>query len=58
MFLSMGLDANLDKTKAMVCTSRFIWWDWGKVAYKRQATGGGRISGRGRRRGWVAPSAV
>ena len=26
------------KTKAMVCTLRFIWGKWGEMAYKRRAT--------------------
>ena len=38
---SMGLGANLEKTKAMVCTPRFIWGKWGETVYKRQATGKG-----------------
>ena len=29
MFLRMGLNANLNSTKAMVCTLRCIWGDWG-----------------------------
>ena len=29
MFWQMGLDTNLDKTKAVVCTPRFIWVKWG-----------------------------
>ena len=29
MFWHMGLDTNLDKTKAMVCTPGFIWVKWG-----------------------------
>ena len=37
----MGLGANLEKTKAMVCTPRFIWGKWGETVYKRQATGKG-----------------
>ena len=34
---------NLDKTKAMVCTPRFIWGKWGELAYKICATGEGEI---------------
>ena len=29
MFLRMGLETNLEKTKAMICTSGFIWREWG-----------------------------
>ena len=35
------LEANFKKTKAMVCTPRFIWGKWGWIAYKQQATGWG-----------------
>ena len=35
----MGLETNLYKTKAMVCTPGFIWGKVGGVAYKRGATG-------------------
>ena len=38
MFCKMGLDVNLKKTKAMVCTPDLIWRKWGDQAYKRQAT--------------------
>ena len=41
MIFSMGLEANLEKTKAMVCTPRFIWRKWGETAYKKQAKGEG-----------------
>ena len=29
MFLRMGLETNLEKTKAMVCTPGLIWVKWG-----------------------------
>ena len=35
----MGLEANLKKNKAMVCTPRFIWGNWWETAYKRRAMG-------------------
>ena len=38
MFRGMGLETNLKKTKAMVCTPGFIWGKWGEMAYKRLAT--------------------
>ena len=41
MFHIMGLETNLDNTKAMVCTPGFIWGEWGEKAYKRRATGEG-----------------
>ena len=34
MFRRMGLDANLEKTKLMVCTPRLIWGKWEEMAYK------------------------
>ena len=37
----MGLEANLKKTKVVVCTPRFIWGNWGETAYKRRETGEG-----------------
>ena len=37
----MGLEMNLEKTKAMVCTPGFIWGNWGELAYKGHATGEG-----------------
>ena len=39
MFLRMGLETNLDKTKAMVCNPGFIWRKWGELAYNRRETG-------------------
>ena len=39
MFRMMGLETNLDKTNSMVCTSRFVWGEWGEQAYMQQATG-------------------
>ena len=41
MFHRMGLDANLKKTNAMVCTPRFVRWEWEEKAYKKWATGKG-----------------
>ena len=41
MFHRMGIDANLEKTNAMVCMHGFIWGKWGEVAYKRRTTGEG-----------------
>ena len=41
LFRRMGLETNLDKTKAMVCTPGFIWGKWGELAYKWWATGEG-----------------
>ena len=38
MFERVGLQMNLDKTKAMICTPGFIWGQHGAEAYKRQAT--------------------
>ena len=37
----MGIDNNLKKNKAMVCTPGIIWGKWGELAYKRQVTGDG-----------------
>ena len=34
MLRRMGIGANLNKTKAMVCTPGFIWGEWGDTAYK------------------------
>ena len=41
MFWQMGLEANLDKTKAVVCIPGFIWGKWVKLEYKIRATGEG-----------------
>ena len=41
MLYRIGLEANINKTKDMVCTPRFIWGKWGKMSYKRRATGEG-----------------
>ena len=38
MFQWMGLETNLDKTKALVCTPGYIWGKWSEAAYKRRAT--------------------
>ena len=39
MFKSVGLQKNLGKTKAMVCTPGFIWGQQGESEYKKRATG-------------------
>ena len=49
MFQRMGLEMNLEKTKAIVCTPGFIWEKWGELAYKRRATGEGETF-RGRKK--------
>ena len=41
MFYIMGLETNLDNTKAVVCTPCFIWGKWGGQAYKRRVVGEG-----------------
>ena len=41
MFNSVGLNTNLDKTKSMVCTLGYIWWERSKEAYKYRETGEG-----------------
>ena len=41
MFNSVGLNTNLDKTKSMVCTPGYIWWERSKEAYKYRETGEG-----------------
>ena len=28
MFQQMGLETNLEKTKSLVCTHRYIWGEW------------------------------
>ena len=38
MFRRVGLETNLEKTKALVCTPRYIWGKWSKSLYKRKAT--------------------
>ena len=38
MFRRMGLETNLEKTKALVCTPSYIWGKWSEAAYKRRAT--------------------
>ena len=50
MFRRVGLDTNLENTKALVCTPRYICGKWIKAAYKRRDIGGGgqhsgRLSG-------------
>ena len=44
MFCQMGLETNLEKSKAMVCTPGLIWGKVGEMDYKRQVTGEGEIS--------------
>ena len=41
MFQKLGLEMNLDKTNALVCTPGYIWREWIEAAYKRRATGEG-----------------
>ena len=48
IFCRIGLEKNLDKTKAMVCTPDFILGKWGEQSYKKQATGEAENLGRGR----------
>ena len=38
MFIQMGLDTNLENTKALVCTPWDIWGEWIEAAYKRRDT--------------------
>ena len=39
MFKRVGLQTNLSKTKAVICTPGFIWGQQGVEAYKRVSTG-------------------
>ena len=41
MFWWIGIETDLNKTKAMVYTPGFIWGYYGGLFYKRRATGGG-----------------
>ena len=41
----MGLETNLEKNKAMVCTPGFIWGKWGELVYLRRETGEGETFG-------------
>ena len=41
MFGRVRPETNLEKIKAMVCTSGFVWSQIGKMAYKQRATGEG-----------------
>ena len=41
IFERSGLQTNMGKTKAMICTPGFIWGQQGAEAYKRRATGEG-----------------
>ena len=37
MFFRIGLETNLKKTKARVCTSGLIWGKWREQAHKKRA---------------------
>ena len=39
MFDRVGLQTNLNNTKAVICTPGFIWGQQGAEAYKKRATG-------------------
>ena len=39
MFERVGLQTNLDKTKAMIFTLGFVWGQQGAEAYKQRTTG-------------------
>ena len=41
MFRSAGLGTNLEKTKAIVCNTGYIWGKWSKSEYKCRDTGEG-----------------
>ena len=41
MFERFGLQTNLNNTKAVICTTGFIWGQQGAEAYKLRATGEG-----------------
>ena len=43
MFRRIVLEANLNKTKSMVCSPGFIWVKWGEHDYKRRETGEGSM---------------
>ena len=51
MFCRMGIDANLDMTKEMVCMPGFIYGKWRETVHKRRETGEGETFWRGRRHG-------
>ena len=38
MLRRIGLETNLENTKALVCTPGYIWGKWSKAVYKRRAT--------------------
>ena len=41
IFQHMGLETNLEKTKALVCTPGYIWGKCSEADYKRRSTGEG-----------------
>ena len=41
IFRRLGIDTNLEKTKALVCIPRYIWGTWIEAVYKHTATGEG-----------------
>ena len=41
MFRRIVIDAKLENTKAMICTPRFIWEEWGETVYNQRVTGEG-----------------
>ena len=41
LFCRMGMETNLEKSKAMVCMPALIWGNWGEKYYKWRAIGGG-----------------
>ena len=41
IFRRLGLDTNLEKTKALVCIPRYIWVKWREAVYKHMAIGEG-----------------
>ena len=41
MFRRVGIDANLENTNSVVCTSGFTWGKWSKEAFTRQVAGEG-----------------
>ena len=38
MLLRVGLNTNLEKTKALVCNPGYMWVKWSEAAYKRRDT--------------------
>ena len=49
----MGMEANLNKTKVMVCTPGFVWGEWGETEYKRLETAEGATF-RQQKKMWVS----